>query len=113
MKFLENPLPTITTIGIYINIDYNQDSAPPYILDIELNLLRHIENSKNLDLNKLKIQLVNKTYLNIVSDRPNQVYLININIYNKAITTPQYYTFKIYILLPTNHIVPDILMRDI
>ena len=49
MKFLENLLSTIVTIGIYIDIDYNWDPAPPYIPDVELNLPGHIENSEDSD----------------------------------------------------------------
>ena len=55
MKFLENLLPTIAIIGIYIDIDYNWDSILLYILNMEFNLLRYIKNSKNLDLDKLEI----------------------------------------------------------
>ena len=55
MKFLENSLPTVITIEIYINIDYNWDPILLYILDIKLNLLGYIKNNENLDLNKLKI----------------------------------------------------------
>ena len=33
------------------------------------------------------MQLINKIYLNIIFNRPNQAYLTNINIYNKVITT--------------------------
>ena len=55
MKFLENLLPAIVIIGIYIDIDYNWDSALLYILDIELNLPGYIKNSKGLDLDGLKI----------------------------------------------------------
>ena len=55
MKFLENLLLTITIIKIYIDINYNWDSVLLYILNMELNLLRYIENSKNLDLDGLEI----------------------------------------------------------
>ena len=55
MKFLENLLPTIATIEIYININYNWNSISLYILDIEFNLLGYIKNSEDLDLDRLKI----------------------------------------------------------
>ena len=71
MKFLEDLLPTIVIIGIYIDINYNWDLTPLYIPDVEFNLLEYIKNSKNLDLDRLKIQPINKTCLNIVSNRPN------------------------------------------
>ena len=50
MKFLEDPLPAIATIGIYIDIDYNWDPVLLYISDIELNSPGYIENNKDLDL---------------------------------------------------------------
>ena len=71
MKFLEDLLSTIIIIRIYINIDYNWDSILLYILDLKFNLLGYIKNSKDLDLDKLKMQLVNKIYLNIISNRSN------------------------------------------
>ena len=55
MKFLEDLLPTIIIIKIYININYNWDPILPYILDIKFNLLKYIKNSKDLDSNRLKI----------------------------------------------------------
>ena len=58
MKFLENLLPAVIIIGIYIDIDYNWDPALLYILDIELNLPGYIENSEDLDLDGLKIQTI-------------------------------------------------------
>ena len=105
MKFLENLLPTIATTGIYIDINYNWDPAPPYIPDMKLNLPGYIENSEDSDSDRLEMQTV--------SDRPNQAHLTDIGIYNKAITTPQHYTFEIHVLSPTNHIIPDISIRDI
>ena len=55
MKFLENSLSTIAIIGIYKNINYNWDSTLLYILNIKLNLLKYIKNSKDLDLDRLEI----------------------------------------------------------
>ena len=55
MKFLENLLSTMATIRIYIDINYNWDFVPLYILDIEFNLPGYIENNKNSDLDGLEM----------------------------------------------------------
>ena len=52
---MENSLPIITIIEIYIDIDYNWDSALLYIPDIKFNLSGYIKNSKDLDLDGLKM----------------------------------------------------------
>ena len=113
MKFLKDPLSTIAITGTYIDIDHNWDPAPPYIPDVKLNSPRHIKNSEDLDSDRLEIQPINGARSNTISDRPNQAYLADIDIYNKVITAPQHHTFKIHIPSPTNHIVPDVSMRDI
>ena len=54
---------------------------------MEFNLSGYIENSKDSDsdLDRLKMQPVNGTHLNTVSNKPNQAYLTDIDIYNKII----------------------------
>ena len=68
---MENSLSAVATIGIYIDIDYNWDSALLYILDIKFNLSKYIENSEDLDLDGLEMQLINKTYLNTIFNKLN------------------------------------------
>ena len=82
---------------------------------MKLNSPGYIKNSEDSDsdLDGLEMQPVNKAHLNAVPDRPNQAHLADINIYNKAITIPQHYTFEIYMPSPINRIIPNILIRDI
>ena len=64
-------MPTIATIGIYIDIDHNWDLVLLYILNVEFNSPRYIKNSENLDLDGLEMQLINEVYLNIIFNKPN------------------------------------------
>ena len=52
---MENLLPAVIIIGIYIDINYNWNPVLLYILDMELNSPEYIKNSENSDSDKLEM----------------------------------------------------------